>query len=102
MDINEARKTLTPTRIGIAKAKALKEYMSSRNNLYFLYSHPSVLMYCFEDIFAYHPVKNKFVLKIQKKEADKIVDETIEKLADLQPSFTCENCENEIHRQFSI
>lgn len=102
MDISEARKLLTPARVGIAKAKALKEYMASRNDLYFLYSHPSVLMCCFEDIFAYHPVKNKFVLKISKKEADRIADETIEKLAALQPSFTCENCENEIHKQFSI
>lgn len=102
MGINEAKKIPTPDRVGIAKAKALKEYMASRNDLYFLYSHPSVLMCCFEDMFVYHPVKNKFVLKTSKKEADKIANETIEKLAVLQPSFTCENCENEIHKQFSI
>lgn len=102
MAINETRKLSTPARIGIAKAKAIKEYIAGRNDLYFFYSHPFVPMSFFRDIFTYNPVKNKFVLKISRKEADKITDDTIKRLATLQPSFVCGKCDNEIHKDFFV
>lgn len=98
------KKLLTdPARLGIAKAMALKEYISRRPELFFLYTRPDIAKhFFFKEIFAFHPIQNKFVQRFSDEETDKMVDKHLDESRKTQKTFVCVECKNEIHNDFYI